>query len=124
MAPGLGAQAGTGRHKPLLVTELKHRQSVHAQMCHQPKPPHSCTRTPLHRKKYAAVSPGAFGINRGKKRIVVIRAGGPILGGGGAPSGGQIKADAVIRQMRAVEKDKVRFPRPVVLCSTCKDDAA
>jgi ClpP class serine protease len=80
--------------------------------------------SPLRRKKYAAVSPGAFGINRGKKRIVVIRAGGPILGGGGAPSGGQIKADAVIKQMRAVEKDKVHFPRPVMLCGTCKDDAA
>ena len=65
------------------------------------------------------MSPGAFGINTGKKRIVVIRAGGPILGGGGAPSGGQIKADAVIKQLRAVEKDKARCSSPAVLCSTC-----
>ena len=65
------------------------------------------------------MSPGAFGINRGKKRIVVIRAGGPILGGGGAPSGGQIKADAVIKQMRAVEKDKVRRRQRSCVASVC-----
>lgn len=53
------------------------------------------------------MSPSAFGINKGKKRIAVIRAGGPILAGGGSGSGGQIKADTVIKQLRAVEKDKV-----------------
>ena len=59
------------------------------------------------RKRYAKVSPGAFGLNKGKKRIAVIRAGGAIVGGGGGGGGGQIKADAVIRQLRRVEKDKV-----------------
>lgn len=62
----------------------------------------------MHRKKYAKVSPSAFGLNKGKKRIAVIRAGGAIVGGGGGGSG-QIKADDVIKQLRQVEKDKVGF---------------
>ena len=102
-------------HKPRPVPELKGGGACTCR-CAIGANPKSCVCTPPHRrKKYAAVSPSAFGINSGKKRIVVIRAGGPILGGGGAPSGGQIKADAVIKQMRAVEKDKVRGRRHLSL---------
>ncbi len=53
------------------------------------------------------MSPSAFGLNKGKKRIAVIRAGGAIVGGGGGGGSGQIKADDVIKQLRQVEKDKV-----------------
>jgi len=34
-------------------------------------------------KKYGKVNPKAFGLNRGKKRIVVLRTSGAIVGGCG-----------------------------------------
>lgn len=55
-------------------------------------------------KKYAKVSPSAFGFG-GKKRIAVIRTAGPIVGGSGG-GGGQIRADDVIKQLRRAENDK------------------
>lgn len=54
------------------------------------------------------MSRSAFGLGGGKKTISVIRAGGAIIGGDGQSGGGQIKADDVIRQLRKVEKQKVR----------------
>ena len=60
-------------------------------------------------KKYASVSPSAFGLG-GKNRIAVIRASGAIVsggGGGGLMTGSNISADGVIKQLRAIGKQKV-----------------
>ena len=58
-------------------------------------------------KKYASVSPSAFGLG-GKNRIAVVRASGAIIsGGGGAMASGQISAEGVIKQLRAIGKQKV-----------------
>ncbi|KAK9824686.1 hypothetical protein WJX72_012391 [[Myrmecia] bisecta] len=55
-------------------------------------------------KKYASVNPSAFGLV-GRKMIAVIRTAGAIVGGSQGPSS-TVTADAVIKQLRAVGKDK------------------
>lgn len=60
-------------------------------------------------RKYKAVSPSAFGLDsRGKKAIAVVRTSGAIVGGSGG-TGGSITAGAVISQLRALKKNKVRW---------------
>ncbi|BDA50409.1 Protease 4 [Coccomyxa sp. Obi] len=56
-------------------------------------------------KKYASVSPTAFGIV-GRKRLAVIRAAGPIVGGTGGPASGNITAGDLIAQIRMVAEQK------------------
>ncbi|GLC74286.1 hypothetical protein PLESTF_001485100 [Pleodorina starrii] len=54
-------------------------------------------------RKYTAVSPSAFGLAGGKKRIVVLRTSGAIVG---KSSGAAITPDSVIPKLRALAKDK------------------
>lgn len=54
-------------------------------------------------KKYAKVSPSAFGLN-GKKTIAIVRTSGAILPGSG--QSGAITAEAVIAKLRALKKNK------------------
>ncbi|KAL3146137.1 hypothetical protein ABBQ38_015479 [Trebouxia sp. C0009 RCD-2024] len=58
-------------------------------------------------KKYAKVSPGAFGL-RGRKTIAIVRSSGAIVGGDGAAgsSGSVITAGSFIKQLRALAKNK------------------
>eukprot|EP00195_Chlamydomonas_chlamydogama_P015757 CAMPEP_0202909918 /NCGR_PEP_ID=MMETSP1392-20130828/50619_1 /ASSEMBLY_ACC=CAM_ASM_000868 /TAXON_ID=225041 /ORGANISM="Chlamydomonas chlamydogama, Strain SAG 11-48b" /LENGTH=725 /DNA_ID=CAMNT_0049599831 /DNA_START=187 /DNA_END=2361 /DNA_ORIENTATION=- len=56
-------------------------------------------------RKYAKVSPSAFGL-KGKKRIVVLRAAGAILGRSSGTSSGAITPDQLIPRLRALAKDK------------------
>ncbi|EFJ46294.1 signal peptide peptidase [Volvox carteri f. nagariensis] len=54
-------------------------------------------------RKYSAVSPTAFGLAGGKKRIAVLRTAGAIVG---KSSGAAITPDGVIPKLRALAKDK------------------
>ncbi|GIL78352.1 hypothetical protein Vretimale_7700 [Volvox reticuliferus] len=54
-------------------------------------------------RKYSSVSPSAFGLAGGKKRIVVLRTAGAIVG---KSSGSAITPDGVIPKLRALAKDK------------------
>ncbi|GIL57850.1 hypothetical protein Vafri_13078 [Volvox africanus] len=54
-------------------------------------------------RKYSSVSPSAFGLAGGKKRIVVLRTAGAIVG---KSTGAAITPDGVIPRLRALAKDK------------------
>lgn len=54
-------------------------------------------------KKYASVSPGAFGL-KGKKVVAVLRASGAIVGS--STSGNSITSDALIPKLRALAQNK------------------
>lgn len=55
-------------------------------------------------RKYASVSPSAFGLS-GKKRVALLRTSGAIVGAS-ASGGGSISADGLIPKLRALAKDK------------------
>jgi len=57
-------------------------------------------------RKYQAVSPTAFGLRKGKKRVVVLRTAGAILGKATSASSASITPDSLIPKLRALAKDK------------------
>ncbi|KAG1677042.1 hypothetical protein FOA52_001212 [Chlamydomonas sp. UWO 241] len=56
-------------------------------------------------RKYSKVNPSAFGLGGGKKRIVVLRTSGAIVGKASG-TGGTITPDGIIPILRALAKDK------------------
>lgn len=57
-------------------------------------------------RKYKSVSAGAFGLKSGKKRVVVLRTAGAILGKATGAASASITPDDLIPKLRALAKDK------------------
>ncbi|KAF5837148.1 protease IV with duplicated peptidase family U7 domain-containing protein [Dunaliella salina] len=87
------------KYEDEILEDLKKRTSPNSGQ--DPKPEKPLRKVGL--KKYGKVSPKAFGLNRGKKRVVVLRTAGAIVG---RASGSAITPDALVPQLRALAQRK------------------